>query len=250
MTDGFNENLIREGYVAPKQEGYDENKIDELLKGKCIKRQHIFKGSISKDELDQDFFINILNLVMPIATIIQTALASDYIPEEFLICNGQAISRDDYSELFLRIGTTYGVGDGSTTFNIPNLQGKVPVGVSLTDTDFDLADTGGHKELQSHTHKVDPPNTISGNITANHTHNTGAYTCGSESSGYGLTSTSGFRDRVMVSTTGGATSGVSADHQHYLNIAEFDSGSAGTGTAKNLQPFIALNFIIKVKNYI
>lgn len=47
-------------------------------------------------------------------------------PKGWLICNGQAISRTDYNKLFEIIGTTYGVGDGTNTFNVPNLNQKFP----------------------------------------------------------------------------------------------------------------------------
>lgn len=50
-------------------------------------------------------------------------------PEGTLYCNGAAISRTTYSELFAAIGTTYGAGDGSTTFNLPDLRGKWMVGL-------------------------------------------------------------------------------------------------------------------------
>ncbi len=56
------------------------------------------------------------------------------------ICNGDAISRSTYSALFAIIGVTYGVGDGSNTFNIPNLESKVPVGKSGS---YALGSTGG-----------------------------------------------------------------------------------------------------------
>ena len=49
-------------------------------------------------------------------------------PQDWLICDGSAISRTEYSELFAVIGTKYGAGDGSTTFNLPNKKGKVSVG--------------------------------------------------------------------------------------------------------------------------
>lgn len=51
-------------------------------------------------------------------------------PTGWLLCNGSAISRSVYSTLFSAIGTSYGAGDGSTTFNIPDLVGRVPVGLS------------------------------------------------------------------------------------------------------------------------
>jgi len=49
-------------------------------------------------------------------------------PDGFLLCYGQAVSRNTYSDLFAAIGTTYGVGDGSTTFNVPDLRGRVAAG--------------------------------------------------------------------------------------------------------------------------
>ena len=50
-------------------------------------------------------------------------------PQGYLLCNGQAVSRTLYQNLFDVIGTTYGEGDGSTTFNLPNLQDKFIQGV-------------------------------------------------------------------------------------------------------------------------
>lgn len=54
------------------------------------------------------------------------------IPTGWLLCNGQAVSRTTYADLFAVIGTAYGVGDGSTTFNIPDLREAVPKGAGLT----------------------------------------------------------------------------------------------------------------------
>src|ERR1700722_13445643 len=50
-------------------------------------------------------------------------------PTGWLLCDGSAVSRTTFSVLFVLIGTTYGVGDGSTTFNVPDMRGRVPVGV-------------------------------------------------------------------------------------------------------------------------
>lgn len=82
-------------------------------------------------------------------------------PENWLICDGSAISRTDYSELFNAIGTTFGEGDGSTTFNLPNLKGRTIVGLDAEDTDFNtIGKTLGEKthtltvaEMPEHTHK-------------------------------------------------------------------------------------------------
>jgi len=62
----------------------------------------------------------------PIGSII--GFTSSTIPANFLECDGSAISRTTYSVLFGIISTTYGVGDGSTTFNIPDLRGRFPRG--------------------------------------------------------------------------------------------------------------------------
>jgi microcystin-dependent protein len=68
-----------------------------------------------------------------------TALASPYVgelrgyagssvPSGWLVCDGAAVSRSQYSTLFSAIGTTYGAGDGSSTFNLPDLRGRIPIG--------------------------------------------------------------------------------------------------------------------------
>ena len=58
----------------------------------------------------------------PVGTII--AVAYTGVPEGYMHCNGAAVSRTTYANLFSKIGTTYGAGDGSTTFNLPNTVGK------------------------------------------------------------------------------------------------------------------------------
>ena len=83
-------------------------------------------------------------------------------PMGWLICDGSIISRDNFPELFAAIGTTYGSGDGSTTFHIPDLRGRVPVGKDATQTEFDtLGERGGEKahvltidEMPAHTHTM------------------------------------------------------------------------------------------------
>lgn len=64
-------------------------------------------------------------------------------PTGWLICDGSAVSRTTYADLFAVIGTTYGAGDSSTTFNLPDFQGRVPAGKSSVGTFSTLADSFG-----------------------------------------------------------------------------------------------------------
>jgi len=81
---------------------------------------------------------------IPTATIVPWTDSS--VPTGFLECDGAAVSRTTYSALFAIVGTTYGAGDGSTTFNVPDLQDNVPVGKSNNKA---LASTGGANTVTS-----------------------------------------------------------------------------------------------------
>ncbi|HJW80814.1 MAG TPA: tail fiber protein [Acidiferrobacterales bacterium] len=82
-------------------------------------------------------------------------------PTHWLLCNGAAISRTTYAALFTAIGTTWGAGDGSTTFNLPDLRGRTPIGAGQGSglTNRALAATGGEEnhtltiaEMPAHDH--------------------------------------------------------------------------------------------------
>jgi microcystin-dependent protein len=111
-------------------------------------------------------------------------------PSGWLICDGSAISRTTYADLFAVCGVTYGLGNGSTTFNIPNLTGKFVVG-SGSGAGYTQGSVGGTDSLNvslaqipSHTHSYSTSSgktgvtgshttggTIAvGNNSANHTH--------------------------------------------------------------------------------
>jgi microcystin-dependent protein len=81
---------------------------------------------------------------IPTATIVPWSSSS--VPSGFLECNGLAVSRSTYSALFAIVGTTYGAGDGSTTFNVPDLQDNTPVGKSNNKA---LGSTGGANTVTS-----------------------------------------------------------------------------------------------------
>jgi microcystin-dependent protein len=81
-------------------------------------------------------------------------------PVGWLICDGSAIDRIIYAALFSVIGTTWGIGDGSTTFNIPNLVDSFPLGAGAAA----LGSSGGSdsvtlttSELPAHTHSITDP---------------------------------------------------------------------------------------------
>lgn len=95
---------------------------------------------------------------LPVGMIMPGAMTGDV--SGWLICRGQAVSRTEYSELFNAIGTTYGSGDGSTTFNIPDIASRMIIGLDPDDSDFEsFGATGGSKthtqtisEMPNHTH--------------------------------------------------------------------------------------------------
>ena len=136
-------------------------------------------------------------------------------------------------------GTRYGVGTWALT-----AVGRSIVGVDSDDTDFDTAgETGGAKthtlttaEMPSHLHSVDPPSTTSGGQSATHTHTVANNVIKVSSSTVGAQV--GAADDITwgTSTTGNA----SVNHTHAVNIAAFNSASAGSGDAhNNLSPYQA-----------
>ena len=87
---------------------------------------------------------NTINTNTPVGVI--TAYAGDTAPNGWLLCDGSAVSRTTYANLFSVLGTKCGAGDGSTTFNLPNIKGRSLVGVDPDDTDFNVVGaTGGEK---------------------------------------------------------------------------------------------------------
>lgn len=134
-------------------------------------------------------------------------------PDGYKFVNGQALSRTEYSELFSLIGTTYGAGDESTTFNLPDMSGRVPVGLNVNKTWFNqLGKIGGSEEV-----------TLTIEQMPSHTHSIG-----------------------FDQTAGSITSSVKTGTQSSYGM---NTGSTGGGQAhSNLQPYITVNYIMKVKN--
>ena len=185
-------------------------------------------------------------------------------PTGYLECDGSAVSRTTYADLFDVIGTTYGSGDGSTTFNLPDLSGKVAMGYSQT---YSLGSTGGSEtvvldstELPSHSHEVPQhghANTIavttpalSHSITQpafNYTKNSGTASIGSGSDGNNVrngssTQTATLSTQVTVAKHDATACTMSGS---VTDCAAFDTESTGSSTAhNNMQPYITMMYII------
>lgn len=145
-------------------------------------------------------------------------------PDGWLLCDGRAVSRTTYADLFDALGTTYGVGDGSTTFNIPDLRGQVVAGLDdmgtaegaaseVTDAQADTL--GGAMGAENHT--------LTEGEMPSHTHSYNKN--GSTYSSYSMTAGSMV---LMITPSSQSTGSKGGDQAH-----------------NNMQPTTFLNYIIK-----
>ena len=150
-------------------------------------------------------------------------------PSGYLLCNGAAVSRSTYATLFSLFSTTFGSGDGTTTFNLPNYQDRMPIGVNSIASS--IGSVGG-----SSTTTISQANIPNYNLTVvdpGHQHNITTYYNNSVS-GYNINSfsnSSGATQQTNVTQT--AATGISVS-----------SGGSGTA-ATTISPYLGINFIIK-----
>jgi microcystin-dependent protein len=193
-------------------------------------------------------------------------------PSGWLFCNGAQVSRITYKSLFEVISTTYGAGDGSTTFNVPDCRQRFVLGKAASGTGDDLGETGGainHVHTgPSHAHSISSDGNHSHTVDS-HTHDLSSHTHGT---GTPPTSdASGEPQDTVDKNLDGATVVVSLPaHNHNVNNSVTDgpstnvsgstspgtttagahthggsTGSSGTGNTGTADPpFIALNKII------
>lgn len=171
---------------------------------------------------------------MPIGTISMFAGATA--PTGYLLCQGQAVSRTTYANLFTVIGTTYGTGNGSTTFNLPNLQGRFALGKNSSHA---LASTGGAETV-----------TLSTNEIPAHTHGSKSLTGSAEAYGdTGILGGSGGTWGIISKGDGGyiGPSWTDGYAGYKLNIdATHEHNSVGGGADhENMPPYQTVNYIIK-----
>lgn len=218
-----------------------------------------------KIKTSEGTWVDVASATVDPNTILPAGIVSPYAgstaPTGYLLCDGSAINRTTYARLFSAISTTYGTGDGSTTFNLPDLRGRVVAGLdNMGGTDagrLDIANTAGtvigsqyvtitSANLPLHTHAIDHDHAAftSGDDSPDHSHgydranwtNAGVY--GSQVGVFDST-------KYSYVSSGGA----STRHQHNINVPNF-TGSSGNGGFANtamsvMQPTMVMNYIIK-----
>lgn len=155
-------------------EGYINNSSVNIADQQTITGDKVFTGTV---DLSGATVISSDNV--PVGSIIWSANAT--VPAGYLLCNGASVGRDTYPELFAAIGTTYGEGDGSTTFNLPDLIGRFIEGSSTAGT----VKAAGLPNVTGH---VD---NLRGDYAANRTTGVGALTAVSVSTVHAFTAGGG-----------------------------------------------------------
>jgi microcystin-dependent protein len=165
-------------------------------------------------------------------------------PSGYLLCTGTAVSRTTYAALFAIIGTTFGAGDGSTTFNLPNYTNRFPYGTTV-------GATGGSADaiVVSHTHTAGSSSSVSdpghnhGVADPGHAHNIAVSNSAGGSGPWSVLTNPTYLAGTNAATTGigiiANTTGIGVSTSTTVNA------TGASGTNANLPPYLGINFIIK-----
>lgn len=162
-------------------------------------------------------------------------------PDNFRICDGRALSRYTYSDLYSVIGTSYGSGDGSTTFNLPDMRNRFPIGQEQSGSSiaFGVGKEGGS---QKHTlTKSELPSGVSGSfrISDHVVTNGGSYSQILDANGV-FSSSSNVNNRVYINSN--------YDVSNTTSINQVDFSLGGSGNSFDIiPPYLSFNFIIRVQ---
>jgi microcystin-dependent protein len=171
--------------------------------------------------------------------------AGPEIPAGWLLCDGSAVSRKTYAALFDVIDTTWGVGDGKATFNVPDLRRRTLIGsggLPKAGPGLDVGNVGGDELLQTHNHSMDHthPAVSCSNYIHSHTLRGGT----------GGTPGPAFPQVTMANGGfGGADAApvVEDKHGHDITVSPFagNTASQGAGSAQNMPPSAVVHYMIK-----
>lgn len=174
---------------------------------------------------------------MPIGAVID--FAGSTAPAGWSLCFGQAVSRTTFATLFDVIGTTYGTGDGSTTFNLPDARGRVAAGKDdmggVAATRLDSATTLGSSQGEK-SHTLTAPESAQLTFTSTVTDPGHAHTYDGAFSNNPGASGGQFAGQPTTKTTASAKTGITVE----------TTSNAGGGAHNNVQPTIIMNKIIRV----
>ncbi len=182
-------------------------------------------------------------------------------PVGWLLCDGTAVSRATYAALFQVIDETFGVGDGSTTFNVPDMRQRLPLGKAAAGTGSVLGGTGGEID---HDHS----NSDHNHSLVDHNHSLVDHNHSVANHQHGVTGPSGGPSATIAVQSGAGTTVPTETHTHTLpantdNDGGLTSGDAGAGNTGNAgagntgdagavntgtenPPFLSVNYIIKI----
>lgn len=168
-----------------------------------------------------------------------TAFAGSSAPTGWLLCDGTVVSQSTYADLYAVVGGTYNTGgEGAGNFRLPNIKGRAIVGRDASDSDFNvLGETGGAKTHTLTTAQM-PQHNHSGTTNADGYH----YHTTTDFPNYSTQTVQSGSDRYARESIANGLSTSSAGYHNHT----FSTDYAGSSAAhNNLQPYIALNWIIK-----